>query len=223
MFAKTGAWMKHINLAAALTLWAAPAAAHPHVFIDTAIEVIFDAEGRAEALRITWTYDDLISLALLSDRGMDEDFDGVLTPAELTALNGFDMQWEPGITGDTYALLGEAALNLSGPSDWTVSYADAKITTTHLRKFDAPVGMAKPLVVQVYDSSYYTAYTIVGDAVLTGATACSAEAFEPDRAAADQILQDSITEMAGGDAEGDFPAIGAAYAEEVRVTCNTPS
>ncbi len=204
---------------------AGTAAAHPHVFIDTSIEVIFDGQGRAEALRISWTYDDLISLALLSDRGMDEDFDGVLTPEELAALNGFDMQWQPGVTGDTYALAGDAPLVLSGPSDWTVSYADARITTTHLRRLDPAqeVAPAVPLVVQVYDTSYYTAYTIVGDAVLTGTTACSAEAFEPDRAAADLILQNSISELAGGDAEGDFPAIGAAYAEEVRVTCNAPS
>ncbi len=215
--------MKQVYLAVALGLCAAPVAAHPHVFIDTGIEVIFDIEGRAEAVRITWTYDDLISLALLSERGMDEDFDGVLTPAELATLNGFDMQWEPGITGDTYALLGDKPLVLSRPSDWTVSYADARITTTHLRLLDAPVVLSVPLVVQVYDSSYYTAYTITGDAVLTGATSCTAEAFEPDRAAADQILADSITEMAGGDAEGDFPAVGAAYAEEVRVTCNAPS
>ena len=202
---------------------AAPAFAHPHVFIDTGIEVIFDTQGRARAVRISWTYDDLTSLALLSDRGMDEDFDGVLTDAELAALSGFDMQWPPGITGDTHALLGDVPLQLSGPSDWTVSYADARITTTHLRRFDAPVGMAKPLVVQVYDTSYYTAYTLVGDAVLTGGGLCTAEAFEPDRAAADQILQASIAELAGGAVEGDFPAIGAAYAEEVRVTCNAPS
>ena len=203
---------------------AAPAFAHPHVFVDTGIEVIFDAQGRAEALRISWTYDDLVSLALLSDRGMDEDFDGILTPAELAALNGFDMQWPPGVPGDTYALQGEAALGLSGPSEWTVSYGDARITSTHLRRFDAPVKLeAGPLVVQVYDTSYYTSYTIVGDPVLTGAAGCQAEAFEPDRAAADAILEQSISELAGGDAEGDFPAIGAAYAEEVRVTCNAPS
>ncbi len=214
--------MRRIVLTTALGMGLAwPALAHPHVFVDTGIEVIFDAQGRAAALRITWTYDDLISLALLSDRGMDLDFDGVLTPAELAALNGFDMQWPPGVPGDTYALLGDAPLGLSGPADWTVSYADARITSTHLRRLEAPVVIKEaPLVVQVYDTGYYTAYTIIGDPVLTGAPACLAEAFEPDQEAADAILQQSISELAGGDAEGDFPAVGAAYAEEVRVTCN---
>jgi ABC-type uncharacterized transport system substrate-binding protein len=208
----------------AVGLGPVPAQAHPHIFVDTAIEVIFDAQGRAEALRISWTYDDLISLAMLSDRGMDEDFDGVLTPAELAALNGFDMGWDAGFAGDTYALLAGASLGLSGPSDWTVAYADAKITSTHLRRFEVPVVVAAtPLVVQVYDPGFYTAYAILGEVALTGAAGCTAQAFEPDRAAADLILQDSIAELSGSDTEGAFPAVGAAYAEEVQVTCSAPS
>ena len=211
-------------MAALVTGIAEPAAAHPHVFIDGGVEVIFNEDGRASALRITWIYDDLTSLGVLSDREMDIDFDGILTPEELAALSGFDMQWDAGFDGDTYALQAAVPLALSGPADWTVSYADAKLTSTHLRRFATPVEIAAtPLVVQTYDPSYYVAYTIVSETVLTGAPACSAQTFAPDRAAADQILQAAITEMAGGgDTEGDFPAIGAAYADEVRVTCAAP-
>lgn len=199
---------------------ATPAAAHPHVFVDATIEVVFDAEGRAEGLRIGWTYDDLISLTILSERGMDEDFDGVLTPEELTAINGFDMGWEPGFAGDTYPLQGGKALGLSGPSDWTVSYDDARLRSTHFRRFDLPVDLlAGPLVVQSYDPGHYTAYT-VADGSVTGRDDCTVELFEPDRAAADARLEAALEEFAGGDgAEADFPAIGDAYAEEVRVTC----
>lgn len=205
--------------------FAVPAAAHPHMFIDAGIEVIFDTKGQAEALRITWTYDDLTSLGVLSDRGMDVDFDGILTPEELGALSGFDMEWDAGFDGDTYALQAAAPLPLSGPSDWTVRYADAKLTSTHLRRFATPVTITtQPLVVQTYDPSYYVAYAIVSETALTGVTGCIAQTFAPDRAAADEILQAAITEMAGGgDATGDFPAIGAAYSDEVRVTCAAPS
>lgn len=223
---KTGGLMRlKITLAALLIGGAAPAAAHPHMFVDTGVEVIFDDQGRAAALRITWIYDDLTSLGILSDRGMDEDFDGVLTPEELAALSGFDMQWDAGFDGDTYALQAAAPLALSGPSDWTASYSEAKLSSTHLRRFAAPVVIAsQPLVVQTYDPSYYVAYAIVAQTVLTDGPACTAETFAPDRAAADAILQASISEMAGGgDAEGDFPAIGAAYADEVRITCVAPS
>ena len=218
--------MQQRAILAVLIMGAAlPAAAHPHMFVDAGVEVIFDDQGRAEALRITWIYDDLTSLGIVSDRGMDADFDGILTPEDLAALSGFDMEWDAGFAGDTYALQSAVPLGLSGPSDWTAGYADAKLTSSHLRRFAAPVVVAAdPLVVQTYDPSYYVAYSIVSDTVLTGAPACTAQTFAPDRAAADAILQASITEMAGGgDAEGDFPAVGAAYADEVRITCAAPS
>ena len=80
-------------------------AAHPHIFIDAGMEVIFDDQARATGLRITWSYDDLFSLMLVEDRGLDPDFDGVLTPEEATAISGFDMEWQPGYAGDTYALM----------------------------------------------------------------------------------------------------------------------
>ena len=60
-----------------------PAHAHPHIFIDAAIEVVFAPDGRAEGVRLRWSYDDFFSLTLVAERGLDPDFDGVLTPEEL--------------------------------------------------------------------------------------------------------------------------------------------
>lgn len=216
--------MRQLIITVALALaTGGPALAHPHIFVDAGIEVVFDVQGRALGVRLSWRYDDLISMQLLADRGMDEDFDGVLTPEELTRLSGFDMEWQPGFEGDTYALLADAPLALSGPSEWTVAYGDARLTSTHYRSFDTPVDLAgQPLVIQSYDPSYYTAYAVI-EARVSGRSDCTAEMFEPDREAADQILQDAITEMAGGgDAEGEFPAVGSAYAEEARITCGAP-
>lgn len=219
--------MIRCNLMAA-GLWAGmcgAAVSHPHVFVDTGIEILFDDQARATALRITWSYDDLFSMMIVEDRNMDADFDGVLTADETLAIQGFDMQWEPEFAGDTHVLVGDAPQALSGPSDWTTTYADGRLTSTHVRRFDSPIvpGDA-PLVVQVYDPSFYTAYAIAMETTLTGRTDCTAQTFEPDREAADEILQAAIAEQAGStDIEGAFPAIGAAYAEEVRITCAAPS
>ncbi|MGB8814567.1 MAG: DUF1007 family protein [Paracoccaceae bacterium] len=209
--------------AMAVAAFATPVLAHPHVFVDAGVEVIFDAQGQAEALRVSWTYDDLYSLLVIEERGLDTDFDGVLTANEDAALAGFDMAWQAGFAGDTYVLLGDAALGLSGPSEWTAVYAEGRITSTHLRRFEAPVAVRDlPLVVQVYDPSFYTAYAIALETKLTGAApGCSYEAFEPDREAADAKLQAALEEYSGSEGvEGDFPAVGAAYSEEVRITCN---
>jgi ABC-type uncharacterized transport system substrate-binding protein len=202
-------------------LLAGPVLAHPHVWIDARVEVLLDEQNRATGVRISWTYDDLYSLYVVGDMGLDPDWDGVLTPEEEARLAGFDMNWDPGFPGDTYALLGESALDLSRPKDWTASYAGGRITSTHLRSFAAPVPLgAEPLVVQVYDPGYYVAYSIPFDPVLTGGQGCRAQVFVPDIDAAEQELLAALSEYTPDvDLEAEFPAVGANFAEEVRVTC----
>ncbi|MEF3046941.1 DUF1007 family protein [Pseudotabrizicola sp. L79] len=208
---------------ATLTCLVAPGAAlaHPHIFIDTSIEVVFTPTGQAGGFRITWAYDDLYSLAYLAENGFDPDFDGTLTEEELARLQGFDMEWDAGFLGDSYAFLGKTPLPLTGPTETTAGYQDGRLISTHLRPLAAPVDLAgNDLVLRVYDPSFYTAYTIAAQPVLTGRADCQAQVFEPDRENADARLQAAIAELAGtAEAEGEFPAIGDAYAEEMVVTC----
>jgi ABC-type uncharacterized transport system substrate-binding protein len=203
----------------------APALAHPHVFISAGIEVLFGSDGRAEAVRISWTYDELFSLMILEDRGLDPDYDGVLTEAETAALSGFDMAWDPDFPGDTYALLGELPQPLGRPEDSSASLADGMITSVHTRRFAAPIALdGQALVIQAYDPGFYTAYSIDTEPRVTGRAECSAVTYEPDQAAAEAMLAQMLEEYSGEDIEaGLFPAVGAAFADEVRVTCAAPS
>lgn len=207
-----------------LALAAGPAAAHPHVWIDTGIEVILNDRNEATGVRISWTYDDLYSLYVVGDMGLDPDWDGKLTPEEEAMLAGFDMKWVPGFAGDTYALIGGAPLDLSRPADWTASYAGGRITSTHLRTFAAPVPVVDvPLILQVYDPGYYVAYSIPSGPVVTGGKGCSARTFVPDLGEAEQALMEALSEYTPDvDLEAEFPAVGANFAEEVRVICAAP-
>ena len=76
-----------------------PALAHPHVLIDTGLKLVTDAEGMLVGVEVQWTYDDLYSMLLFEDMGVDNDHDGRLNPAEIAFLDGFDMQWVPGFEG----------------------------------------------------------------------------------------------------------------------------
>jgi ABC-type uncharacterized transport system substrate-binding protein len=201
-----------------------PALAHPHVWIDTRIEVVINDRNEATGLWISWTYDDLFSLYVVGDMGLDQDWDGKLTAEEERKLSGFDMNWDAGYAGDTHALMGGAGLPLSRPKEWSALYAGGKITSTHFRSFDAPVALgAAPLIVQAYDPGYYTAYVIAFDPVLSGGKDCVAEAYEPDLAAAEEEMKQALAEFTPDvNLEDQYPAIGQAYAEEVRVTCAAP-
>lgn len=211
-------------LGGVMGLLAGPALAHPHVFIDTRVEVMLDGANRATGLRISWTYDELYSLYVVGDMGLDPDWDGKLTAEEEVRLSGFDMNWDDGFAGDTYALMADSELALSGPAEWSAGYAGGKITSVHVRMFEEPVPVgAEPLVVQVYDPGYYTAYTIALDPVVTGGAGCVAEAYAPDLNAADAALQAALAEYTPDmDLEMEFPAVGKNFAEEVRVTCAAP-
>lgn len=213
-----------LGLAAALALGGPGAAlAHPHIFIDTGLRFAFDGQGRVTAVEITWVYDTLYSLSQITERGLDADADGRLTQDEAAALSGFDLQWDPGFAGDSYALLGAAPLSLSPPRDGSADYENGQIRSRHWRDLASPLALTdEPLILQVYDPSYYTAYKISFAPGLDGAPeGCSAQIYEPDRAAADAQLEAALAEYAGdaSGAEADFPAVGAAYADEVRLTC----
>lgn len=199
---------------AGMVALAGPAGAHPHVFMETALEVLRDAGGRAVSLRVTWTYDPFFSLVLITERGLDPDGDGRLTEAETAALQGFDMNWEPGFPGDTYAFAGDVPVALSGPREGRARYEGGQIISSHIRDLDVPV--AGLLVVKNYDPTYYTEYTI--REVL--AEGCTTEIVAPDLTEAERAMQAALAEIpADVDIEMGFPEVGAVFAQEVRVTC----
>ncbi len=217
--------MRHIAaFVGLLVAGAGPVLAHPHIWIDTRIEVVLNDQNQAMGVWISWTYDDLYSLYIIGDLGLDQDWDGKLTPEEEVRLAGFDMKWDPGFLGDTYALSGKTELPLSRPTDFSALYAGGKITSTHFRSFDAPVPVTDvPLIVQAYDPGYYVAYSIPLDPVLTGGKGCTAKTFVPDLDEAAETLKAALSEYTPDiDLEAEFPAVGANYAEEVRVTCAAP-
>ncbi len=199
--------------------------AHPHIFIDTSLEFVFDAEGRVTAVRVAWVYDDFSSMLYLSDRGLDPDGDGKLLPAEEAALSGFDMAWDADFAGDLFLLDGidGAPVALERPHDWSARVFDGRIISTHLRPLTTPLAPAgRPLLAQVYDPTYYTSYTILGTPLLTGREDCAVQVFEPDLGEAQQVLQAALSEYTADQAEiveQDFPHVGAVFAEEARVTC----
>jgi ABC-type uncharacterized transport system substrate-binding protein len=209
--------------AAALLAFAAPATAHPHMFVDTELEAIFDAGGRLAAVRITWIYDELTTLMSITDGGYDKDGDGALSDAEMEPLQGFDMEWGADFLGDFQVSRGEEKLALvPGPQDWTSDWKDGHLISTHVRRLAEPADPgAGPLVLKPYDPGYYTAYAITGTPRVTGRSDCTAQVFEPDLTAAQQALAAALDEYSPDQSleEMGYLMIGESYAEEVQLTC----
>jgi ABC-type uncharacterized transport system substrate-binding protein len=200
-----------------------PAAAHPHVFIGTGITLVLDESNRLAAIRVTWAYDELYSLLVLEERGLDPDYDGVLTPEEIAALNGFDMAWIEGFPGDTYASVGGEALSLGPPTDHVTMMEEGRIVTTHTRVV-APRLDGTALSVKAYDPTFYTAYEISRGVTVEGGNGCTAELVPADLDAAYTKLEELLYGPRSGEwSEDDFPEVGEAFADEVRLACASGS
>ncbi|NNE53902.1 MAG: DUF1007 family protein [Sulfitobacter sp.] len=202
-------------------LFAAPLGAHPHVFIDTGLELSFDSAGQLESVRVTWVYDEFYSLLITEDMGLDPDYDGILTEAEQAELTGFDMQWVEGFNGDLEIFQKGDLLDLSGPQKISASYQDGRITTVHTRQVMSPTVVGQPLELMPYDLSYYTAYDVTLPVVLKGQAACRHRLEVPDLneglielRAKLQMLDAEMTPEEEG-----LPNIGAELATRVIVTC----
>lgn len=200
------------------------AAAHPHIFIETGLRLIHDQSGTLTAVEVTWTYDELFSLLLLEDQELDADFDGVLTESEQRILQGFDMDWPADFEGDVYVTAGGSLVALGAPVPGLAELNDkGQLVGRHTRPLAVPVDpVANPVVIKVYDPTYYSAYEIIVDAVSTEADTCKVEVFAPDLDTAYAQLEQSLNELMGQsdfNQEIDFPTVGDRFAEEVRLVC----
>lgn len=198
-------------LCCTLLAWPFGAGAHPHIFVDTGVELILDTQGRATGVEVRWTYDELYSLLILEDMELDGDYDGKLTPEELTKLAGFDMQWVEGYEGDLFATGPDGRLALGAPQPLETSLADGKITTRHRRDFAGPVGQ---VALRAYDPTFYTAYDLPQGVQAEG---CTVTRQVADLDAAYALVDRKMTEKAY--AEDEYPEVGDAFADTFEVTC----
>lgn len=196
--------------------------AHPHIFVDTKFELIVDDGGQLTDVRVIWEYDELYSLLITEDNSLDPDGDGLLTEAEITKLTGFDMQWGDGFNGDLVIADGDTRVTLSGPRDITVSFADGRIKTTHVRALKKPISPGETATIKAYDPTYYTAYEVTRPVTVVGTGICNIRLKVPEPNSTLVGLQQKLAtlepQMAPLDAG--LPDIGSQMATSVIVTCD---
>lgn len=189
---------------------AQPLAAHPHVFVDTALDLVVNDAGQVIAVDVSWTYDDFFTLLILEDMGLDPDRDGVLNGAELVRLKGFDLiEWPADFEGDLYLSQGDAPVALGLPVALDVSIADGKITAIHRRSL-ARIAI-QDLVVQQFDPTYFVAYTVRSFATPKGCDAHRTPATPSD---ADRALAEALATDETGPID-----LGVHFADTFTLTC----
>jgi ABC-type uncharacterized transport system substrate-binding protein len=207
-----------IPLAAlAFSLAAAPASAHPHVWITSRAEVHYAPDGKVTGVRHAWTFDKAYSAFIT--QGLDVDRDGKLTPDELQALAKENTQSLVEFEYFTVLKVNGAKQAFDAPRDYAMSHANEEATLTYLLPLKVPAAASKMLSLEVSDPSYFVAFTMAegADAVkLAGAPkGCAATISRPKPVeTAPQNLSESFFQALN--AASNF---GAQFANRAIVAC----
>ena len=117
--------------------------------------------------------------------------------------------------------MGEAGEAVLGrPEAPRVTLIDGQLVSAHLRPIEGPVGGS--VTIRTYDPTYYAAISLTLGAVMEGdgAAGCALTYAPADLNAATNMLEEMLY---GPDAksysEDDFPAVGAAFADAVTLSC----
>jgi len=193
--------------------------AHPHIFVDAGLTLLRDATGRVSAVEVTWRYDELYSLMLTEDYGLDPDFDLQLTEAEAEAVLGFDLNWSGGFDGGLVLRQAGQPLTLGPPEPVSLRLLDTgQLETTHRRPVEGAT--TGPLAAQIYDPEFYVAFEMILPVAVAEAPDCAVELIRADLDAAYAGLEAALDEIGGAvAAEDNFPAVGALFADRVEIAC----
>jgi ABC-type uncharacterized transport system substrate-binding protein len=133
---------------------AAPAAAHPHVFIESKLAFVFDA-GKVTALRLNWVFDDVFSDSLLTQ--FDADGDGTFDALESNAVGEGVLPNLKMFHYFTYVFVDGKELDPIDPTEFGASVDDKRVVTFHMTvPLPQPVDpRTAALAAEVYDSEYY--------------------------------------------------------------------
>jgi ABC-type uncharacterized transport system substrate-binding protein len=170
---------RFLAAAVAVAAFAAPAQAHPHVWVTVTSQVIYDAKGAATGVRQAWKFDDMYSAFALE--GLPQKTKGVFTREELAGLAEVNITSLKESDFFTFAKTGGKDVAFGDARDYWLDYRDHTLTLNFTLPFKAPV-RAKEIAVEVYDPSYFVAFEFAEkDAVaLVGAPAqCKAVVEKP--------------------------------------------
>ena len=198
-------------------------AAHPHVFVQAEVTVVFDSQGGL-AIKLDWAYDDLFSLLVTSDLGIDMDGDLVLTPDEQQLLDEQITAWPPDYTGDLEVIQQGQVLTLEPKQDHSMRYVDGLFNEVHTRPVAALTSSDAPIMIRVYDPSFYTAYDLIPEVRIKGRDDCTAIIIPADIDAAYALAESLLDGREAGEVGPNdyFPAIGDAFADTIELTCAGP-
>lgn len=143
---------------AALTLQAAPALAHPHVWVTAAAALVFDTDGRVAAIRHRWVFDKAFSA--YATQGLDKNGDGQVSRQELSGLAKENLDGLIEFGWFTNMKINGAKAAFNPPTDGAMDFSDGALTLGFLLPLEKPLSPGKALMLDISDPTYFVAFAI---------------------------------------------------------------
>jgi ABC-type uncharacterized transport system substrate-binding protein len=204
-------------LVALVTLaFAAPAHAHPHVWVTMHSELVYGPDGTITGVRHHWAFDDMFSA--FATQGLESKEKGKFTREELAPLAKVNVESLKEYDYFTYATADGVKTPLSEPApDYWLDYNDSVLTLNFMLPFKTPV-KAKELKVEVYDPSIFVDFAWAKDkpVQLVGAPACKADVVMPREMT---FAEGKALSAIPADEQNTTMAWGAQFANKILVHC----
>jgi ABC-type uncharacterized transport system substrate-binding protein len=140
------------GLAAGLA-FAAPAQAHPHVWVTMHSELIYAPDGSVTGVRHAWAFDDMFSA--FATQGYDGKVKGQFTREELAPLAQVNVESLKEYDYFTYATADGKKQKMTDPlPDYYLDYTNQVLTLHFTLPFEKPV-KAKELKLEIFDPSIF--------------------------------------------------------------------
>lgn len=219
--------MRHARLLAALLalvipvlLRPLPAAAHPHVWVNAQVTVVYD-NGRITGLKHRWQFDEMYSTMAI--QGLDANNDGIYSREELAELTKVNMEGLKEFNYFTVVKLGDDKLRVKEPTDAYLEVdKQGVLTLVYTLPLAEPVlADAKGFTFAVYDATFFIAFELTGaePVKLSGApTGCKVDLSGSEKESADlKRLNEAFGgQLTAGNAN---QGAGLGYAQTVGITC----
>jgi ABC-type uncharacterized transport system substrate-binding protein len=131
---------------------AAPASAHPHVWVTVKSKLVYGPGGLATGVRHAWTFDDMFSA--FATQGLEAKVKGAFTREELKDLADINVSSLKEFDYFTYAKADGRKTPFVDPVDYWLDYAGGVLTLHFTLPFKAPV-KAKTLELDIYDPTIF--------------------------------------------------------------------
>jgi len=199
-----------------LLVAAAPASAHPHVWVTATSELLYREDGSIVGVRHAWTFDEMFSTYAL--QGIEQKTRGTYTREELSELAKTNVESLKEYRFFTYAKAGDdepsKKQRFEEPADYYLEYKDSALVLHFTLPFKTPF-KAKALLLEIYDPSYLVDFELDDDSpikLVSAPAGCAVTIQRPGPAPVQKPSEDLIT-------SGPNANYGMMFANKVRVTC----